>query len=35
MRKAIEETETNMAYHWFLGYSFHDKHLISQSSEKL
>jgi transposase len=25
MRKMIEEAETNMAYHWFLGSGFHDK----------
>ena len=25
MRKTIEEVETNMAYRWFSGYSFHDK----------
>ncbi|PLT35956.1 IS1182 family transposase [Bacillus sp. V5-8f] len=25
MRQTIKETETNMAYRWFLGYGFHDK----------
>lgn len=25
MRQTIEQTETNMAYRWFLGYGFHDK----------
>lgn len=28
MRQTIKEIETNMAYHWFLGFGFHSKSLI-------
>ncbi len=35
MRQTIKEVDTNVAYRWFLGYSFEEKIPISQLLERI